>query len=158
MNSRIDTRRQKIIAYNSKYDCSPLHFVDYHRKTVEIDNDDLRFNADGSPNIKRLVLTILSMSERLFSFSESGIAETSPGRNRSSLDIWRHAKLLYPDIDVFRIMEVLYKLSENGDLFVQYCHQVKRTVFYRSNNREMYNFLSGEYHIQFSTWKKLHDD
>jgi hypothetical protein len=166
--SQIQKRREKILAYNSKHDCSPLIFKTWNgSREVTIPSDQLKFNKDGSPNVKQLVLTILEMSERNSSFNrDTNKFETSEGRNRSSLDIWRHAKNIYPDIDVFRIMEVLHKLCKSGVVRGQHCSTVHRAVFYRNENRG-YDIFSrddedlmwrcGDYKISFNTWSNLHE-
>lgn len=166
MNKLLETRRNKILAYNSKHDCSPLLFRDYRGLIKTIPKEELRFNNDGSPNRKRLVLSILSMSEHFDSVREDGTWETSPGRNRSSLDIWRHAKALYPDIDVFSIMETIHRLTKSGALFTQYCTTVHRSVTYLSDSRgrdiftrddEDLMWRCGDYNISFNTWRNLHE-
>ena len=156
--NRIQQRREKILEYNSRFDDCPLIFVDYGRKQVFIPKENLKFNKDGGPNIYRLVISILEMCNKYYSASINGVLETSPGRNRSSFDIWRHAKMLYPDIDVFRIMEVLHRLCKERAVYGQYCFQVKRAVFYISDRAEFRpNWLCREYKIVFNTWKKLHE-
>lgn len=165
MNKMLENRRNKILAYNAKHDAGPLLFMNYKSQIVRIPDSELKFNKDGSPNRRRLVMSIISMSEKYSSVTEAGVYETSAERNRSALDIWRHAKAIYPDIDVFSIMEAIYKLCLNGELYGQFCRTVRRAVFYSSGSRGRHigsrdrdelRWLCGEYRITFSTWENLH--
>ncbi len=159
-NKLIEQRREKILAYNGKHDCSPLVFMGYGGKIHKIPAEDLKFNLDGSPNKRRLILSILDQSNKWSSFNSTTVkVETTPGRNRSSLDIWRHAKDLYPDIDVFLIMEAIHKLVLSGDVYGQYCCQVHRAVFdiYHHNISDHF-WLCREYKISFNSWKQLHTE
>lgn len=165
MNKTLENRRTKILAYNNKHRTDPLLFMNFAKKIVPIPETDLKFNKDGSPNRRRLVMTIINMSEKYASVTETGLYETAPERNRSALDIWRHAKAIYPDIDVFGIMEAIYKLCLSGELYGQYCGTVHRAVFYssathyrdtRRRHPDELRWTCGDYRITFSTWENLH--
>lgn len=164
-NKMIAKRREKILAYNSKQCCDPLEFRSQYgigrNESVPIPEDELKFNRDGSPNRKQLVRIILRMAERYGSYNPTTkVLETGCGRNRSSLDIWRHAKSLYPDMDVFLIMEAIHALAENyrEEIYGQYCSYVKRSVFNLNGPREDRFWTCKEYKISFNTWRKLHED
>jgi len=172
MNSRIAQRREKILAYNNSHCTDALEFkVLYGSKTGQIvtipeahtmlPNTELKFNRDGSPNRKQLVRIILRMAENYGSYNPTTrILETGCGRNRSSLDIWRHAKSVYPDIDVFLIMEAIYALADDEQerIFGQYCGMVHRAVFNLGGPRLNHRWRCDEYKIMFTTWKKLHEE
>ncbi len=151
--SRMDDRRKKI-----------QNYVDTNR------NDNLYFKRTvtgeivqlSATNTDDLIMEILQKAEDYWSWSESGF-ETTPGRLRSSLDIWRHAKTALPDIDIFRVMEAIYRLKDK--VYGHYCYMVHRSVFRLpdtgswSVHRQpigFRNFICREYKIKFSTWKKLH--
>lgn len=155
----IQNRRDKILAYNSKRDCRPLRFS-FRGDEKTIPERELKFNKDGSPNVYRLVISILEMCSSCRSInSVTDVLETMQDCNRSSLDIWRHAKYLYPDIDVFKIMEALHRLVREDKVYAQFCNQVKRTVFYLDEDRSHdMHFKCEEYNISFNTWRKLHED
>lgn len=154
--SAIQKRIDKIVAYNSKHNLTPLYFTRLGGTAiVPMDESRLRFNQDGSPNRKRLILEILRMTSNYCSHNGTTV-ETTPGRNRSSLDIWRHARYVYPDIDLFAIMEAIHKLCAYSLIYGQYCHQVKRAVFYISDSHTYMSFHCGEYKMSFNTWKNLH--
>jgi len=163
-NKMIAKRREKILAYNSKQCCDPLEFKGQYgigNKSVPIPEDELKFNHDGSPNRKQLVRIIIRMAVRYGSYNPTTkVLETGCGRNRSSLDIWRHAKSLYPDMDVFLIMEAIHALyiDPREKIYGQYCSFVKRSVFDLSGPREFLSWGCGEYKISFNTWRKLHEE
>lgn len=155
-NAVIQKRIDKIVAYNSKQNLTPLYFTSMTSgETVAMEKRNLRFNADGSPNRKRLVLEILRMARNYCSHNGT-LVETTPGRNRSSLDIWRHARYLYPDIDLFAIMETLHKLCSDNLVFGQYCGQVHRAVFSIAPWGTNMSFMCNEYKISFNSWRQLH--
>jgi len=163
--SRISERRQKILDYNSVHDYGYLVFRrdgytrPDERTVIPIPAGQLKFNMDGSPNRKQLVRVIMDMSRIYGSFNPTtNRMETSSGRNRSSLDIWRHAKSIYPDIDVFLIMEAIYALCYREGLFGQYCSTVHRAVFNLRGYENSENFVCREYRINFSTWRQLHEE
>lgn len=163
-NKMIAKRREKILDYNSRQCTDPLlfrEFYGYENKIIPIPESQLKFNRDGSPNKKQLVRVVLNMACNYSSYNPTTDKyETSPGRNRSSLDIWRHIKSIYPDMDVFLIMEAIHALyivpSEN--IYGQYCGVVHRSVFNLSDSRYYVSWRCGEYKISFNTWRKLHDD
>jgi hypothetical protein len=157
----IQQRREKILAYNSQTCLEPLIFMDRKGGILEIAKEDLKFNKSGTPNRRRLVLSILEMCRNYGSTNQvTNKFETDAGRNRSAIDIWRHAKALYPNIDVFRIMETIWQLCEEGEVFGQYCHRVMRAVFRTWNHdgkdTDMH-FDCHEYDIVFNTWELLHE-
>jgi hypothetical protein len=149
--SRIGERREKILKYISKHNCDPLLFKDPY-----IPNSPIT-NLQDTENIDALVWEIIKLSARLGSYNSTmNYVETYSGKMRSSLDIWRHAKSVKPDIDIFTIMESIYRLKDQ--VYGHYCTTVKRVVFmlprYGSGVR---NILCREYNIKFSTWRKLHE-
>lgn len=125
----------------------------------------------GSKTLKDLVYAILENCIHFGSYEpESTRFETSYGRMRSSLDIWRHVIYYRPDVDIFSVMEVLYQLR--NDLYGHYCSTVHRTVFKIPSPWQTYSFTHNpkgfythEYRssaigvqnvLKFSGWKKLH--
>ena len=146
--SRIGERRKKILDYVSGHPSSTLEFrTDYNSPVVVLDMVE---------NVDDLVMQIITTARSCASFTQSGIRETSSGRSRSSLDIWRHAKSVLPDIDIFTIMESIYRLRNK--LNMNYCGFVHRSVFKpRYYDWDYGNFLTREYRIMFSTWRKLHE-
>ena len=163
-NKMIAKRREKILQYNSKQCCDPLEFKDQYDirgDSIPITEDQLKFNRDGSPNRKQLVRIILEMAREYGSYNPTTKSlETGCGRNRSSLDIWRHVKSLYPDMDVFLIMEAIHALSmdDREEIYGQYCNYVKRSVFSLDGPREYIYWKCNEYKISFNTWRKLHEE
>ena len=163
-NKMIAKRREKILDYNSRQCTDPLLFREYYgpnRKIIPIPESQLKFNMDGSPNRKQLVRVVLNMACNYASYNPNmNYIETGPGRNRSSLDIWRHIKSIYPDMDVFLIMEAIHALATDHteEIYGQYCSFVHRAVFNLSGHRDYMSWRCGEYKISFNVWRKLHDD
>jgi hypothetical protein len=160
----IAKRREKILAYNSRQCTDPLFFREYYdsdKKIIPIPESELKFNRDGSPNRKQLVRIVLYMALRYSSYNPiTDKYETGTGRNRSSLDIWRHIKSIYPDMDVFLIMEAIHALAIDHaeEIYGQYCSMVRRSVFNLTGPRDYMSWRCGEYKISFNTWRKLHED
>lgn len=148
--SRIADRRNKILQYISKYNCDPLLFKDPY-------TPDSPIIYISDTNIDSLVKGIITLSTTYGSYNPNmQYIETFPGKMRSSLDIWRHAKSVIPDIDIFTVMESIYNIK--NQIYGHYCITVKRSVFmpprYSSGVR---NILCREYNIMFSTWRCLHE-
>jgi len=149
--SRIADRRNKILQYISKYNCDPLLFKDPY-------TPDSPIFYISDTNIDILVKGIITLSTSYGSYNTTmNYVETFPGKMRSSLDIWRHAKSVIPDIDIFTVMESIYRLKDR--LYGHYCSTVKRAVFRSPNSwgRSVPNFKCREYNILFSTWRNLHE-
>lgn len=156
---QILVRRDKIAEYNANTDLSPLRFIKLG-KEVKIAKSDLKFNPSGSPNRKYLIKAILTMSQTCSSMNiETGIVETPRGKNRSVIDIWRHAIYMYPDMDIYRIMEAMHTLCKDGEVFGQFCRRIKRAVFRNFNFSHLttnMHFMCNEYAISFNSWEVLH--
>jgi len=156
----LEKRLGKIEDYNSLQLDSPLCFCNSRGKEIKISKDDLKFNPSGTPHRRNLVKVILDYTYEWYSKNTvTGDIETEPGRNRSIIDIWRHAIYLYPGLGILRLMEASFDLCERREICGQFCHKVERTVFrshdlFESANTE---FDCEEYGIRFSTWKKLHE-
>lgn len=147
----VANRRQKILNYISRYDQSPLIFRSYYSDSVP------EQEVPAGLSIRDAVKEALMLSRNFGSYNPSiNRMETTPGRMRSSLDIWRHLKSYYPDIDIFSVMEAIYQLRRN--LYGHYCITVKRAVFKWANDlADMQSFYCNDYHMTFNGWKKLHE-
>jgi len=156
VGKRLAQRREKILRYISEHNTDTLVFQrPDHREALE--ETIVRLESDGS-NIDDLVMEIITKSTEYYSYNPNmNNIETGYGRMRSSLDIWRHAKSVLPDIDIFTIMESIYNVKEL--LYGHYCITVKRAVFRLPNSwsKGVGNFLCREYGIKLSTWRKLHE-
>lgn len=135
---------------------SPLQFVPYikgrERKVV------------GIPEMKCIEDTILEILKMSQSYCSSTVdeneIETTPGRLRSAIDIWRHAKTVIPDISIFTVMEIIYSIRK--ELYGHYCCTVHRTVFkpaygyhgYVADEEKLYCTEFND--ILFTEWNKLH--
>jgi hypothetical protein len=160
---KISELREAIEEYNSKKLLTPLFFQDAHKRKHAIPKEELKTNRTGTPNRYRLVLSILDKTAKYYSVNGDGKVETPPEANRSAIDIWRHAIAIYPDIDIYRIMETIYRLcdkeEEEGALvFGQFCWMIDQSVFrnfcLKTTNM---NFPCEEYGMEFKDWKVLHE-
>ena len=150
--SRMAERRAKILRYIDEHNQDTLYFVNVYSPSK-----DITYLLD-TDSIDLLVSEILSRSKNYGSYNPNmNYIETYPGRMRSSLDIWRHAKSIKPDIDIFTIMESIYGFRY--DIYGHYCGNVKRAVFREPTfySKGVPNFKCREYNIMFSTWRKLHE-
>lgn len=155
----IQDRKNKILAYNQTKDLSPLKFVKNTGVEYKIPKSDLKFNRNGTPHRKNLIKVLLYASTYYYSKNTvTGEIETPPRKNRSIIDIWRHALYLYPNISLFKLMESMHSLCSDGEVFGQACKIIKRAVFRTHDMRPTnINFRCPEYNISFNSWKTLHD-
>lgn len=113
--------------------------------------EDLQLNETD-----KVVITVLHLSKIYPSKSSLGV-ETSKGRYRSSLDIWRHTKQFIPDADIFSVMRSLYKICYHKICWgASYCNDVKRIVFSRNGleiNQQL--FRVDEYGGMLILWKDV---
>ncbi len=116
--------RQKVLNYLSIVEDSnvPLYYENYESPVKEF--DPAEFTIDEM--VKRAI--ILSYSYASYN-SETKEYETSKARRRSSLDIWRHIKYYYPNIEIFEVMHSLYRIYNNKELAGLFCPDVMRRVF-----------------------------
>jgi len=112
-----------------------------------------------------LINKLVIMSKNMRSVNENGNLETSYSRNRSSIDIWRHAKFFRKDITIFEVMEELYKIVEEKKAISQFCSSVKRRVFnyVSSNGSNLWTYNYGvsskdEYGLYWTDWKNITKD
>jgi len=159
MSLTIKEKRKKIQTYIDTQ-CSDIllfkrHFLGGGRRVSIPKVNNL---PNGKPDIDNLVRNIFSHAEEYYSYNPvTKECETSYGRSRSSIDVWRHAKSVLPDIDIFTIMESIYNIREGLD--GDYCRDVMRSVFDLLTNEDwegVFEFRCEEYGINFSDWEKLH--
>ena len=161
MNSAVKARREKIRLYNSDKKLSPLIFTDISGKAVKIKKLDLKPQENDPTKDVQLVRVILNMSKSHRSIDKfTGLFETGPGKNRSIIDIYRHALDVNPDVDIYSLMEAVHYLYSTGYIFGQFCGLIRRSVF-RSHNHPGPNWINlkfncKDYKIRFSSWKNLH--
>ena len=136
---------EKYIAHRPQ---TPLRFSRSSKK--------IKFTGD----LDALVIDILNSTHRHWSININNIHETSPGRRRSVLDIWRHALTYDPDITIYAVMRSLFSLG-NKDLLIGgfYCGNIGRRVF---RSRESYRFGNfwgerdqDEFGLSFSDWETI---
>lgn len=154
MNKQVINRRRKITEYVESQNHSPLYFRAFYGDKKLVDIEDY----SDQDSLDDLVVKILKMSKTYCSVSKINF-ETTPGRYRSSLDIWRHVIAVRPDVDIFSVMESLLNVSQW--LTYRYCFVVRRTVFSFAsytyeNSRSPRSLVCREYdRILFSSWNKL---
>jgi len=112
------------------------------------------------------VLKLIRLSSCNNSVNENEKIETNYSRNRSSIDLWRHAKKFRPDISIFNIMSALFEISHNREnkIVSQYCGTIHRRVFsYTGSNSYSYGNIyhasyNDEYGLTFYDWKDIDKD
>jgi hypothetical protein len=146
MKKSMVEKRVKIKNYLKKQRTDTLHFGNEEHQIIKI-----KYNK----NLKHLIHMILELSDVYDSYNTDGDYETDRGRMRSSIDIWRHIKQVFPKINIFTVMETLYAMR--NDLYYGYCSTVERTVFESGCTHLDYDdFFTREYSIRFSDWACLH--
>lgn len=101
------------------------------------DSGDLSFFKDGgkgnitlTDNVDANIVQLLKLSRNHGSYLVGTLAqETSAGRYRSSIDIWRHYRFYDPNIKIADILNGLYRLYQKDQLYTHYCSTVQRRVF-----------------------------
>jgi hypothetical protein len=154
-------KRQYVNNYLEKLESiDPLEFVRFGGMKKK----DNPMPIEERNTLEETIYEILNMAQSYCSYnSVTGELETTPGRLRSCIDIWRHLKTVKPDIDIFTIMETIYAIRHR--LYGHYCSTVHRTVFKPSGDatfawhgdvvegRILYCEEFGS--IKFSEWKKM---
>lgn len=138
-----------VLEYVRDHDNSPLHF-----------QDDIEYHP-GRTTMRMLVFRILDKLATRASINKDGIIETSSGRRRSALDIWRHVIYYRPKATIFWVMRTLWKLNyEEGILSGQYCNATSRRVMRLTVNvpygyrKGMFNETTkDEFGLVFSDWR-----
>lgn len=137
---------------------SDLVFVRYYSgEAGEIEFND--FTEDGDS----LIVSCLKLSKVLYSAikSKDGFyyTETPPGRRRSVLDIWRHAKYINPNIDIFYVMRELYSIMERGEGKTNslVCNGIGRRVFRYTGlmSRNYSPDERDEFGLLFNQWENI---
>jgi hypothetical protein len=126
-------------------------------------HDTLYFDEGVKPktisSTKELVYNILEMTEHYSSRAKNGQVETYPNRARSSIDIWRHALDVCPDITIFDVMKALYELAHDDEkLSTWICCTIDRRVFLTLSQDDsglMEAWDEDEYGLRLTDWNKL---
>ncbi len=106
------------------------------------------------------VLLCLKLLEARSSISDKYGMETSAGRRRSAIDIYRHLKPYRPKLTLFAVMQTLYQLDAvEGKLVSCYCNNVKRRVFILKetfpHKESMHYFTDDEFGLEFPQWEDI---
>lgn len=137
-------RRELVSRFLVGKNLNPLIFVDHHGESAKLGiKKRIRENETSDAE---LIKIILMHKEDYFSKDrETGTVETSPGKHRSVLDIWRHV-IFYRKLSIFDVMSILYSIRE--DLRIQYCRVIHRRVF--DSRRDSSGFLRSDLQMDFS--------
>ena len=140
--------QQNVLDYINRNETDPLAFSG---NTSNIE-DRLRGLETND-----LVFRVLDLTRIYPSINSNGIKETSSGRNRSSLDIWRHCLLIVPEISIFQVMSALYNLCIEYEISEMYCPDIHKRVFYITKDcNDFYDVNhSDEYGLYFKDWKDI---
>jgi hypothetical protein len=105
-----------VIYYVEQHINTPLHF-----SGVEI--------VDPPDQLEKLIYAIQLKMEEHASMDHNEFQETTSDRNRSIIDIWRHAKFYQPNVTIFQVMRAMSRLVGAGKSGCTYCGDIKRRVF-----------------------------
>lgn len=114
----------------------------------------------GCTDLKSIVFEALTISRRASSCSKDSRGnyfETSSGRLRSALDLWRHIKTYYPEKTIYEVMEALYELEKKGRVNGHYCGTVRRRVFWPTSGGGVVigKSFRDEFGLIFSDWENI---
>lgn len=115
--------RQKVRRYLEGLSLNNLIF------SPDLTNEEIA--SVSEKNRKEAIIACMNLCETHSSInSTTGLRETSKGKRRSVLDIWRHLKLYRPRVTIFGVMQSLYILDVEEERVVScFCNQVRRRVF-----------------------------
>lgn len=155
-----EAQRGIVENFLSKRNTKPLYFGGLYSLSNLIETTEI----NDKLSLDDLVIKVLKYAKLYNSFIiDKKDVDTGPGRNRSSLDIWRHVKYFRPDTTIFDVMHSLYNIvdyKENGlyKIASLYCNNIRRRVFCRSDTiyRNVYNeTTSDEYGLTFKFWEDI---
>jgi hypothetical protein len=116
---------------------------------------DISEEFSEQKSLDNKILFLLRYSRSCGSYERnSNYYETSSGRRRSSLDLWRHLITYYPKYTIFDVMHSLYRLAVKNIVTYNYCSVVKRLVFLGGNNYGYHNYHD-EYGMHLNDWKDI---
>lgn len=155
--------RDKVLEYISHEKSSPLVFQGLLEEGLSWDNIGKYF-IEGE-TVEGMVRKVLQYSNKFPSFdSVEGEFETAPGKNRSTLDIWRHIIFFNKEITIFDVMHAIDNIGGN-ELVGGVCMDIGRRVFKlivnrRRDTREFSMFNNSyadtdEYGLRFDEWKEI---
>jgi hypothetical protein len=123
MNQENRDRVNKYLNSNYVDSLSPLYFNGYESPKDEFDPD--------KHSVEAMCKRMLQLTRSYPSFDEdTKELECSSGRNRSSLDVWRHIRYYYPQITIYDVMNALYNIDEENDGYYGFfCGNIKRRIF-----------------------------
>jgi hypothetical protein len=101
-----------------------------------------------------LLLTVFTLTNLYASNNlKTGIKETTSGRRRSSIDVWRHAKFFKPEIEIFDVMRALWNLEKMRVLHSIFCTDVNKRVFCKNyDNSEIGRGIPDEFGGTSESW------
>lgn len=144
--------RQRIKEYLKSTDTSPLIFSDY-----DSSNSSFDWKKASLEDAVRQVLELTMWND---SINSNGKCETSYGKFRSSIDIWRHIKFFRPRVSLISVMKAIWKICPT--LRGQYCVDVHRVVFkknsvggYTDPDMQRLKPTQSEFGILLRDWNKI---
>lgn len=162
--SKFTKRQQEVIKYIE--DSQRFKFIGcmenddelyYNKRFTEDDNKYLRILSENENRLDEFILEILNWTEEVPSYeSEKKDCEEycREGANRSSGDIWRHAKAYKKNITIFKVMEVLFRIKH--ECTVQLCETIHKRVFSSDGDNDDYDWGEpDEYGLNFGEWQHI---
>lgn len=152
------TARQRVEEYLENYSgpTDTLCFCNYDGSVAML-GIKRRIKREKLP-LANVILLILETKEHYYSKNIVSMEiETRGGKHRSSMDIWRHCKLYFPNVTLLDVMHELY--VNRFELRYQYCRVIYKRVFdidcdYRNSLQRDAEEID-EYHLIFRQWKNI---
>lgn len=155
--------RERVNSYLSVCNTEPLEFyrqdwIGQTYKYSKAGDDDFieALKISKEISLSDAILSLLSYTNAYASGINDNI-ETTPGRLRSVIDIWRHLKKYNPDLTIFEVMDSIYK--DNSYLYSHYCGFIDRRVFCLADNdeypEEINDWDDDEFGFNFDYWSDI---
>lgn len=146
------TNRDKVLDYLNENETAPLYYDGYESPKNE-------FNPNKF-TVKEMVLRAMALCCDYDSYnSDTKEYETCEGKHRSAIDLWRHIKYYYPEIEIFDVIMAIKEIC-NVDFKArgQFCNDVKRRVFWLGNFNERTTDFNTPDQMRFYTNSRTTDE
>jgi hypothetical protein len=125
--------------------------------------EDKENQLKEAPTLLDKIKLCLDFAMQYPSVDPTGWIETTAGRKRSSLDLYRHIYKYCPEFTLWDVMHTLYEHAD--EFYSAYCFGVcKRVCQTLPNMKKLYDYTGGsaiynperdEYGLDFDKWKEI---
>jgi hypothetical protein len=106
-------------------------------------------------DLDQLVLYCLRLNNKFYSFQENRLI-IHPLHRRSVLDIWRHVKYFKFDVNIYQIMNSLFRVQNK--LAITYCSDIHRRTFIFFSGGVYYKDMIDEFGLTFYDWENISEE